>query len=136
MTITYNNRKDIPSEQLHELFVSVGWSDGMENTMMLENFNRPFQNSTLVISAWNNDKLVGCVRVLSDQMFRSVIYDLAVEPEYQKQGIGRELVKKCIETYPKSEWLVEADPKAAGFYEKNGFKYSGGVFLYIPSEWF
>lgn len=62
---------------------------------MLENFNIGFINSTLVFSAWVNGKLVGCIRVLSDQMFHSVIYDLAVHPEFQNQGIGTELVHKC-----------------------------------------
>ena len=31
MTITYNDqRKDLPPEKLHNLFVAVGWSDGSE----------------------------------------------------------------------------------------------------------
>ena len=136
MRITYDTRKDLPVEQLHKLFMAVGWSDGTETSIMLENFNIPFINSTVVISAWENECLVGCVRVLSDKIFRSVIYDLAVLPEFQNKGIGKELVKRCIEHFPESEWLVGTLEKTASYYEKIGFEIDKGVFLSIASKWF
>ena len=136
MNITYKSIKDLPNEQLYKLFVSVGWADESTTTQaMIDNFNKPFINSTIVISAWDNDLLVGCVRVLSDKMFRSVIYDLAVLPEYQGNGIGKELVKKCREQYPNSEWLVGTTTERASFYECIGFKKSSDVFLKIPCKW-
>ncbi len=135
MQIVYDTRKDLPCEELHELFMAVGWSDGIVTPSMLENFNVPFINSTIVISAWIDDKLVGCVRVLSDRMFRSIIYDLAVKPKFQNQGIGKELVRRCREYFPDSEWLVETET-ATGFYEKIGFKPNKTLFLSIPCKWF
>ncbi|NLE44411.1 MAG: GNAT family N-acetyltransferase [Chloroflexi bacterium] len=103
---------------------------------MLKNFNVPFLNSTVVISAWENDCLVGCVRVLSDRVVRSVIYDLAVAPAFQNQGIGRELVRRCIEHFPDSEWLVGTTQEVSAYYEKMGFEVEQGVFLRLPSRWF
>ena len=135
MNVVYETRKDLPSKDLYELFYAVGWSDRDISPSMLENFNKNFINSTLVFSAWVNDKLVGCVRVLSDKMFRSIIYDLAVLPEYQYKGIGRELVRRCRETFPNSEWLVQTET-AAGFYEKIGFSVNKDIFLTIPCKWF
>ncbi len=135
MSIVYRTQKDLPCGQLHQLFVAVGWSDGTITQEMLSQFNRGFLNSTFVYSAWDQDRLVGCVRVLSDLMFRSVIYDLAVLPEYQHQGIGKELVRRCRERLPESEWLVQTD-QAAGFYQKIGFTVNQDVFLTIPCKWF
>lgn len=132
-------KKDLPIDQLHKIFVLVGWSDGGETPEMLEKYNIPFINSTLVVSAWKNNKLIGFVRVLSDKMFRSIIYDLAVDPEFQNYGIGRDLVKKCIEHFPNSEWLVQTKEHIAGFYEKIGFKNMSktkDVFLNIPCKLF
>ncbi|GIP53262.1 GNAT family N-acetyltransferase [Paenibacillus vini] len=137
MSIVFNDSiKDLPSDQLHGLFMSVGWSDGRETIEMLKCFNLPFKNSTLVISAWNDDRLIGFVRVLSDKIFRSIIYDLAIDPEFQDQGIGRELIKRCVEHFPDSEWLVQTTEKISGYYEKIGFKRQNDVFLSIPSKWF
>lgn len=136
MNITYKTFKDLPNQQLYKLFVSVGWADDSTTTQsMIDNFNKPFINSTLVVSAWDNDLLVGCVRVLSDKMFRSVIYDLAVLPEYQGNGIGKELVKRCRERCPNSEWLVGTTTEKASFYESIGFEKCNDVFLNIPCKW-
>jgi len=130
-----DKRKDLPCDQLHYLFRSAGWTDGSETDEMKNNFNLPFINSTLVISAWENERLVGVVRVLSDKVIRSVIYDLVVEPEFQGRGIGKELIKRSIEHYPHTEWLVQTTEKIANFYEKIGFSKYKGVVLNIPSKW-
>lgn len=136
MNITYKTIKDLPNEQLYTLFSSVGWADEESTTpAMIDNFNKPFINSTMVFSAWNNGLLVGCIRVLSDLMFRSVIYDLAVLPEYQENGIGKELVRMCREQVPNSEWLVGTTTERASFYEHIGFNKCDDVFLSIPCEW-
>ena len=137
MPVVYNDtKKDLPSEQLHKLFVAVDWSDGADAPDMIDFYNVPFTNSTLVISAWDNERLIGAVRVLSDKTFRSIIYDLLVLPEYQNKGIGKELVKQCIAHYPNSEWLVGTTKNIAGFYEKIGFQKNDDVFLSIPCKLF
>lgn len=135
MDIEYKNNKDLPCDQLYRLFLAVGWAEEDATTPeMLGNFNVGFLNSTFVFSAWNGNELVGCVRVLSDLHFRSVIYDLAVLPEYQHRGIGTELVQRCRDACASSEWLVQTD-QARGFYEKIGFILNEDVFLRIPGRW-
>ena len=137
MSIIFNDtKKDLPVRPLQELFVSAGWSDGSETLEMVENYNKPFINSTLVVSAWDNERLIGAVRVLSDKMFRSVIYDLLVLPKYHGKGIGTGLVKRCIKHFPDSEWLVQTTAKVSGFYEKLGFKINNDVLLSIPCKLF
>ena len=103
---------------------------------MIANYNQPFINSTIVISAWDGENLIGAVRALSDKMFRSVIYDLLVFPEYQGLGIGKELVRRAIAHYPKSEWLVMTTKQVEGYYEKLGFKRKHDVFMSMPCKHF
>ena len=136
MHIEYRNKKDLPCNELYKLFLAVGWATEDKTTQaMIDNFNIGFLNSTFVFSAWHDGQLVGCVRVLSDLHFRSIIYDLAVLPEYQHKGIGKELVQRCISECESSEWLVQTDT-AKGFYEKIGFKENEDYFLTIPCKWF
>lgn len=136
MQIEYKTQKDLPCDELYQLFLAVGWAKEETTTQdMLDHFNIGFLNSTFVFSAWIDDKLVGCVRVLSDLHFRSVILDLAVLPAFQKKGIGRELVLRCRSACESSEWLVQTD-MAKGFYEKIGFRENKDYFLTIPCKWF
>jgi len=137
--VYHNEKKDLSLQQLHELFVAVGWSDaGVLPEEMKAGFIKPWLHSTLVISAWDGDHLVGAVRVLSDTIFRSVIYDLLVAPEYQGKGIGSELVNRCKSHYPGSEWLVGCDRKNVAFYKKLGFQdiSESDAFLVIPCKLF
>ncbi len=132
MNIEYKTQKDLPCKELYELFLEVGWATEDTTTQeMIDNFNVGFINSTFVFSAWNDGKLIGCVRVLSDLHFRSIIYDLAVLPEFQHKGIGKELVQKCRNACETSEWLVQTE-SSKEFYEKIGFKENNDCFLTIP----
>lgn len=136
MNIEYQSSKNLPNDKLFRLFLAVGWASEETTTHeMLEKFNIGFLNSTFVYSAWSGDELVGCVRVLSDLHFRSIIYDLTVLPEYQKNGIGKELIRRCREKCEESEWIVQTD-KAKGFYEKIGFHENNSFLLTIPCKWF
>jgi GNAT superfamily N-acetyltransferase len=121
------------------LFVAVGWSpDEPLPDELRKGFMQSWLNSTLVISAWDNDRLVGAVRVLSDTIFRSIIYDLLVAPEYHGKGIGSELVRRCKAHCPDSEWLVGCERKNSGFYKKLGFDETldTSEFLIIPCKLF
>ena len=110
MHVEYRTQKDLPCDELYQLFLAVGWAKEDRTTQkMIDNFNIAFLNSTFVFSAWVDGRLVGCVRVLSDMHFRSVIYDLAVLPAFQNRGIGRELVRRCRNACSGSEWLVQTD---------------------------
>ncbi len=136
MNIEYRTHKDLPCEALYQLFSAVGWATQEKTTQaMIDNFNIGFLNSTFVFSAWVDEQLVGCVRVLSDLHFRSVIYDLAVLPKFQNKGIGTELVRRCRSTCESSEWLVQTD-KSKAFYEKIGFQKNEDDFLTIPCKLF
>ena len=120
--IIYNEeKKALPAKELPRLVVQAGWSAGNEPEWMLENFNKPFICSTLVVSAWEGERLVGCVRVLSDTVVRSVGYDLVVDGAFRRQGIGRELLRRCMAKYPRSEWLLQTQEHIVPFYEKQGF---------------
>lgn len=131
-----DTKKDLPAEQLRALFHAVGWSDGQETSEQLKNFNIGFLHSTLVVSAWDGEKLVGAVRVLSDTVFRSVVYDLIVDPLYQNKGIGTQLMHRCMQHFPNSEWLVQTTSEVAGYYQKIGFQPNGEAFLSIPCKLF
>jgi len=48
---------------------------------------------TMNITAWDGDRLVGSVRVLTDGYFFGTIPEILVDPDYQRQGVGRHLME-------------------------------------------
>ena len=102
---------------------------------MIAVFSRPFEGSSLVVSAWDGNQLVGTARVLTDGVVRAVLLDVAVDPAYQRCGIGQELATRCMSAYPDCEWAVQTDA-AEGFYRRLGFTENPGIFLRRPSKWF
>lgn len=136
VNITFSERKDLPNEGLHALFAAVGWADAEIPRWMLESFNKPFMNSGYVVSAWEGERLIGCARVLSDGVIRSILWDLAVLPEYQGKGIGSTLVEKCKGRYPGTHWLLATIPERKEFYERLGFSGDDSLFMSIPCKYF
>jgi ribosomal protein S18 acetylase RimI-like enzyme len=80
-------------------------------------------SSTINITAWDNEALVGCVRVLTDGYFFGTIPEILVLPQYQHMGIGKELMKLAFENSPTSLFFG-AQPEAEAFYEKLGYQKS------------
>ena len=81
-----------------------------------------FDNSNLIISAWDEDKLVGLCRAPTDFSYCSYLSDLAVDMDYQRQGIGKtmiDLVKKEISD--EVALILLSSPNSMSFYPKVGF---------------
>lgn len=74
---------------------------------------------TLNITAYDQNELVGCLRILTDGYFFGTITEPLVLPEYQKQGIGSRLLALAREHTP-SMLFFGAQPGVEAFYEKNG----------------
>ena len=83
---------------------------------------RDAQAANLLCTAWDGGKLVGVTRSVTDFEFCCYLSDLAVDEAYQRQGIGRELVRLTQSRLGKRATIILlAAPKAEGYYPKLGF---------------
>lgn len=80
------------------------------------------KNANLIISAWHGDHLVGIARTLTDFSYVAYLADLAVDADYQRQGIGKQLIRetKC-RLGPECKIVLLAAPKANDYYPRLGF---------------
>lgn len=76
-------------------------------------------SKTVNITAYDGERLVGCLRILSDGCFFGTITELLVLPEYQGKGVGSRLLQLARESTPTMLYFG-AQPGAEAFYEKNG----------------
>lgn len=72
---------------------------------------------TLNITAYDDTKLTGCLRILSDGYYFGTITELLVLPEYQKKGIGSKLLQLAKENTPTMLYFG-SQPGTECFYEK------------------
>ncbi|MHB0990443.1 MAG: GNAT family N-acetyltransferase [Burkholderiales bacterium] len=81
------------------------------------------KNSNLMATAWNDGKLIGIARSMTDFHYACYLSDLAVHREYQKRGIGKRLLVITQEKLgPKCKLILMAAPDANSYYEHIGFK--------------
>ncbi len=114
----------IPEKQLRELFAALGWDHlvGLLPDLLL--------NSTYVVSAWDGARLVGLSRVVSDRVFVSTLQQVGVHPDYQRQGLGSELVQRCVTRFGKTNFILTTDdPTNETFYSRFGFRVTGNAMI-------
>ena len=118
--ITYKTTKDIATDDLLALYTSVGWSS---YTNEPDTLTQAVKQSYYVLSAWEDERLVGLIRCISDGLTIIYIQDLLVLPAYQNQGIGSQLLTKTFETFKnlRQKVLITSEaPDVRHFYEKHG----------------
>jgi GNAT superfamily N-acetyltransferase len=70
---------------------------------------------TINVGAWVGERLVGTVRVLSDGYFFNTIPELMVDPEFQRRGIGRELMYRAVDLTPGGHFFSVPRPAMRNF---------------------
>ena len=107
--------------QLKKLFdENTFWAKGRS----LKKLKMMLSKSTVVITVWKENKLIGLGRATSDYIFRSVLWDIVVEKKYQKYGIGKLIVTSILENnvIANVEKIYIMTTNCEIFYLKMGFE--------------
>ena len=120
--IEYKTNDAISFEEILPLYEAVGWSNYTSNPTMLQN---ALEHSLFLISARDEDgKLIGFLRAVGDGYSILYIQDIIVLPEYQRQGIGTQLLRQTLEHFKEVYQIIlttDSELKTLAFYESNGF---------------
>jgi GNAT superfamily N-acetyltransferase len=121
IALRYQTFPPTPAEYL-ALFETTGWNN--EYHLTAHDLAKALKESAFMVSAYDAGHLIGFGRVVTDSI-HAMIYDLIVTPEYQRQGIGGEildrLVKHCQTAHIHDIQLFCAKDKRE-FYERHGFE--------------
>ena len=127
MVITYKTNAKLEAHELSDLFKASGIKRPVEDLNRVKNM---IDNSNLLITAWDGEKLVGVARALSDFSYCCYLSDLAVDKEYQNQGIGHELVNEILKLIgDESNLVLLSAPEAMEYYPKIGFEKAGNAYI-------
>lgn len=115
-----------------EEFKSVLIKSTLGERRPVEDFERiksMVENANLIITARDENKLVGVARSVTDFVYCTYLSDLAVDDEYQKQGIGKELIRLTKKETQKATTILLAAPKAVDYYPHIGMTKHNACFL-------
>lgn len=127
MGITYQTTVIPTTAEIIEVYNSSGLN---RPTGDVRRIAKMYANSNLVVTAWDGDLLVGIARSLTDFCYACYLSDLAVRLEYQKQGIGKELIALTRETInPESMLLLLSASTAMEYYPKIGMDKLDNAFM-------
>ncbi len=114
-------------QEYYCLFSTAGWVEALK--ISENDLKKVLENTSYWITAYENERIVGIGRLLSDGALYALVCDVIGAPEGQNRGIGSsiltKLINKCTELNLKRVWLFAA-PDKAGFYEKHGFSIRPG----------
>lgn len=119
--ILFLEGRDIPPENLLSLYNDAGWK---AYTSQPEILKQAIQNSLYVLTAWENDTLVGLIRVVGDGLTIVYIQDILVLKASKRKGIGRILLTTALQKFGnvrQKVLLTDDSLETRGFYEALGF---------------
>jgi len=76
----------------------------------------------IIVTAREEGRLIGVSRAISDFAYCTYLSDLAVDAACQKQGIGRELLRRTHAAAPATTLILLAAPKAQSYYPHVGMQ--------------
>jgi ribosomal protein S18 acetylase RimI-like enzyme len=120
--IGYKMNEVITKDQFVDLLTrtSLGARRPIDNDETMQGM---VENSNLMITAWHNDVLIGVSRSMTDFHYACYLSDLAVDEQYQKQGIGTKLIKLTSGALSDTcKLLLVSAPAANEYYPKLGFE--------------
>ena len=122
--IDYRDNASITAEQAIDLYKrsTLGERRPVHNA---QTFEAMLKNANLTITAWDGEKLVGISRSLTDFAYVAYLADLAVDQEYQRSGIGKQLIEETkLRLGAECMIVLLAAPKANEYYEHIGFEHN------------
>jgi ribosomal protein S18 acetylase RimI-like enzyme len=129
--ITLHQERSIHPLAVRELYATVGWWPERQEQELAR-----VLDSDLAIGAWKGDHLVGFARVISDGCFHAYIDDVLIHPDYQREGLGSQLLTELLASLRHIETItLFCQPELVSFYERQGFKaYQSQVVMHHKSN--
>ena len=120
MDIKYKENSAFKLKQLVELYENIGWISYSNKPSEL---NEAIKNSLFNIGAFDGEELVGLIRVVGDNISIIYIQDILVKENYQRLGIGTNLLQLVLNRYNNVRQIIlmtDNTEKTKLFYKRNG----------------
>tara|TARA_B100000902_G_C26502178_1_gene524498 strand:+ start:39 stop:503 length:465 start_codon:yes stop_codon:yes gene_type:complete len=96
------------------------WARGRNKQQICEMLS----NSTVVVSLWHHNQLIGFGRATSDLVFRAVLWDVIIASDRQGLGFGKLIIEAILKNkkIKSVERIYLMTTNSSEFYKQFGFK--------------
>jgi predicted N-acetyltransferase YhbS len=120
MGMTYQLEPDLSLDEFIDVLVRSTLAE-RRPVHNLDTIKAMLKNADMIVTARRDGLLVGVSRAITDFAFCTYLSDLAVDEKYQRQGIGRELIRRTHEAAGlRTTLILLAAPKAQTYYPHVG----------------
>lgn len=119
MTIRIFPNKQPDTQKAIEIYANLGWGTVQEYNFAI--WQKAFDNSDF-ITAYDENELVGFIRLISDGFHDTQVLEFVVTPKYQHQGIGKSLIEILKDKWGHTDIYCNTVDKNVDFFLNNGFK--------------
>jgi GNAT superfamily N-acetyltransferase len=114
--------RNIDLQNVLSLYQANHWSSANKPELLFS----ALLSSHMLVTAWDEDRLVGLGNAISDGHLVVYYPHLLVHPEYQGRGIGKMIMQRMQMRYCDfHQQAIIADGNAINFYQKVGFERAG-----------
>ena len=117
--IRYEFDAAVSPADIADLRQAVGWN------RIERDLSDPLLTTTLQLCAFDEKRLIGYAQVISNHVTDAYIQDVMVHPDYQRQGIGTQLMKKLLSRLEEDGIymvnVIYGEDALRPFYERFGF---------------
>lgn len=102
----------------------------------IEDLGIAIANSNPVVSVWDQERLIGFARAISDGIYRATIWDVVIHPDYRGAGLGRKLVETVL-SHPRMnrvERVYLMTTHQQRFYERIGFASNSSTTMVLYNQ--
>ena len=126
--LTYSFTQPITPVDLLPLFAQAGWTANRSPAAI----QAMLDQTRVCLGVWDDRRLIGFARALTDDQFRAYIEDVIVDPAYRRQGIGAEIMRRLLARLDHVEEItLNCEDHLLGFYQRFGFERVGLAYLHI-----
>ena len=122
MNVVVSASDAIETDEVIDLYRANGWSSADRPTELLA----ALRNSHSLVTARVDQRLAGVGNAISDGYLVVYFPHLLVHPDFQRRGIGRQMMLALLQRYAGfHQKVLTADGKAIGLYQSLGFVRAG-----------
>ncbi len=125
VVLLYNAEPDVG--ELRQLFAAAGLARRAQDND--EVMARALAGSTIVLTAWDGDELVGFARLLGDEVTTAYVSTVAIAPRWQDRGLGTRMMRDLLRGRDGMKLVLESLPGSERFYERLGFQPLGNAYV-------